>query len=740
MSIIERVIPLNTRLYYQLASITSNACLRCFFTSTHNCSILSAFLLGMPVMIVKRRYIISIFLFTSLSLSWLSYFYVRDWELTNTQQYSSSQLLNTISAVRSALNKFHALPYIVSQQLDVQALLDDNNLKNLYRVRRYLEQTNLIVGSASLLVLDSKGDVAAYSNWRAQPNSLNNSYNQSAFFQQAIKGEQGSGVWFDEHRVAWFYFSAPIYHLQRLTGVAVIRIDIAKTLEELTTREAFYLSDRQNALIYATKTLGISPSDQLISHTFNAFDTSITETLLDGTTINVLRKNTTDYLVQQVLLDDTQWNIGVLIPLNVKSKHFWGSAAVFSSTLILALVLMYLREWRAKKLSQQQVIAAQLESEARARHIINTAQSGLITLDKHAHITFINPLVMQQFGISLSNVANQSIGILFDNLSSFVSLDRVLENLKQGNFSPLTGYEVVAKRSDGSVFPVMFSIKLMRSTPVIEYLVTLVDITKRKQLERSLKEANESLEYKVIRRTRALESAQAELLKVEKMAVLGRMSTAIVHEINQPLTALRNYLAILARVKDNPDLIDQQLDSLNHLVDNMVVITRQLKTFSYAKPNRGQAVDLISITRDVLLLLAPEFAQQQIHCEYSTQSDSAIVLADRTGLEQVLFNLLRNSMDAMAQAHTKEIKLQYSIVEHTIVCQLSDTGGGINEQQLNQIFEPFFTTKEIGMGLGLGLSIIKNILDDFQGDISAKNTSTGLVFTFSLPLLDKTVR
>lgn len=676
-----------------------------------------------------RYYLIIIFLLLSISLSYLSYFYARDWGLSEAQNYSESQLLNTVSAVRGAVNQYHVLPFLVSQQLDVKALLLEANFKNRFRVRRYLEQTSVIAGAASVLVLDIAGKVAAQSDWREQSKPVIDQYANRLFFLAAIKGEQGSGVWFGERSGVWFYFSAPIYQFQKLIGVVVVRIDVAKKLENTVTREDFYLTDDMGTLAYASQSAGGKEGLNLAQLQ--------QQTLVDGTTIQVMKKNAQSLLVQQVLLDDTQWNIGVITKLVVNNNARWAAIAVFSLCIVLALLAMYIREWRAKKRSQQQVAVAQLESEARGRHIINTAQSGLITLDAKGCITFINPLVMQQFGIALNSVINQPLAILFDQPSSFTSLKRVLDNLSKRantNFSPLTGYEVVAKRSDGSFFPALFSIKQMRTTPVVEYLVTLVDITKRKQLERKLKQANDSLEDKVRQRTIALETTQAKLLKIEKIAVLGRMSTAIVHEINQPLTALRNYLAILERVKDQPQLMAQPLHALNHLVDNMAGITRQLKIFAYAKVEPQEPVDLVAVVKNVQLLVEPELAKHNVRVTRQFSTTSATVLADRIRLEQVLNNLFSNSIDALLKQFNREIFIVLSTDNHSVFLTIRDTGGGVSDEQLVHLFEPFFTTKQIGMGLGLGLSIVKNIVDDLNGSICAKNTVDGIEFRLKFAL------
>jgi len=277
----------------------------------------------------------------------------------------------------------------------------------------------------------------------------------------------------------------------------------------------------------------------------------------------------------------------------------------------------------------------------------------------------------------------------------------------------------------------------MRQQPRAEYLVTLIDISKRKRLEQRLKEANESLESKVFQRTQALQEAQVELIRAEKMAALGKMSTAIVHELNQPLTAFRNYLAIIDKVRTQPQAIAERLVSLHHLVDNMAAITSQLRMFAYSNPGSNQQVNLASCIRSSLAIMQPALSEAEIICQLNVdpQAQAAKVSGDAARFEQVVNNIMQNAMDAMAEnQQPKTLQFTLSVHNDQLLLSIADNGGGVAHEQLSHLFDPFYTTKAIGLGLGLGLSIVKSIVTDLGGSIVAKNKDAGLEFSLTLPL------
>ncbi|WP_372738081.1 ATP-binding protein [Neptunomonas sp.] len=672
-------------------------------------------------------------LLCSLILSWQSYVYTRDWGLVEVHQQGSVRLLDTISALRNAIDQYRYLPFLLSQSRDVKDMLVQPNPDKIIRVSRYLEQTNLVAGSAALLVLDLAGRVVAYSNWRDQDTKAARIYQDAPFFTQAISGEQGRHFMLDGAPLRpSYYLSAPIYHREMLIGVSVMRLDISKINELLSADYSFYVSGQGDQLLFASQLLAQGSDD------FWPLTPLHSEILNDGRDIQLWKHASGVKLNMAVKLDDLGWSVGTLNPIEAaEQRASYVGFTVAGGCLALALLVLYLREFRLKRRSQLDVIRAQRDSEQRQRYIINTAQVGLITVDKRGSIIFINPMVMQQFGVSLALIIGQPLHILFTDIEQFKPLKRWLDALTQGAFTPITGYEVVGKRSDGSMFPLLFSIRMMTAVPEPSYLVTVIDITRRKRLEHTLREVNESLEHKVAKRTKALQAAQSELVQAEKLAALGRMSTAIVHELNQPLTAMRNYLAIVKRIKEQPALLDENLDLLNGLVDRMALITGQLKSFAYKNPDKRGTAELISAIRRVLKHYEFLFSEQRINCNFECDLDVCWVQADEVRLEQVLINLIKNASDAIPlSASGGGVYLRLSCSEGAAILEVQDSGEGATDDQLLHMFEPFYTSKKMGDGLGLGLSIVDSIIRDVGGNIQvSRNHTQGLCFTVSLPLV-----
>lgn len=690
---------------------------------------------------IKRSVIIFVVaVLCGLLVSWQSYIYTRGWGSVQAHQQGASRLLDTISALRVAIDQYRYLPFLLAQNHDVKDLLVQANPDKVIKVSRYLEQTNLVAGSAALIVLDLTGQIVAYSNWRDQGSSSRRYYANAPFFLQALAGEQGRYFMFDSDTSRpSYYLSAPIYHRQMLIGVSVMRLDIAALKEQLSLEHSYYVADQHGKLLFASQSLFEGADNTWpfapIKH----------DQLFDGRDVSIWTSVGKRQLIESVLLDDLKWEVGVLSPLSeAEQRAVYVGFTVAGGCVAFVLLVLYLREFRLKRRSQAQVIRARIESEQQQRYIINTAQVGLITVDRQGEVVFINSMVMQQFGVSLSLIIGQPLTSIFADIDQFTPLKRWLNGLSQGEFTPITGYEVVGRRSDGSVFPVLFSIRMMTATPEPSYLVTIIDITRRKRLEYKLREANESLEFKVQQRTKALESAQNELIQSEKLAALGRMSAVMVHELNQPLTAMRNYLAIIRKLADQPSMLNENLSMMNSLVDRMATITGQLKTFAYKSVDTRSVVDLVFSIEHVFKQYKERFVEQSIVHGFEHALPHYWIQGDAVRIEQVLVNLMTNACDSMLELHSGEISITLTHLESRsldqvgdwVVLSIRDTGKGANDEQLAHMFEPFYTSKLMGNGLGLGLPIAQGIVRDLGGKVEvSKNQKQGLCFTVYLPLV-----
>lgn len=268
---------------------------------------------------------------------------------------------------------------------------------------------------------------------------------------------------------------------------------------------------------------------------------------------------------------------------------------------------------------------------------------------------------------------------------------------------------------------------------------TLKNISQQKALEaETIGRINEKLRQEVEERKRTeahLRLTQEELVQSGKLAALGQMAAAIVHELNQPIAAVRTYAASCRIMvgRDRDQELKKTLFSVSQITDRMEAITRQLKNFSRKSPLKVEPLDVRDPVQKAVDLL--RYAVSDADCVLSIQeSPSPLqVMGDGLRLEQIFINLLKNSLDAMADQEDKAIAIEFMDLEDQIMVKISDTGPGVNPGLHEKIFQPFFTTRQKGGGLGLGLSISLGIVKDMAGDLQVTSPlSGGAVFTVSL--------
>jgi two-component system C4-dicarboxylate transport sensor histidine kinase DctB len=247
---------------------------------------------------------------------------------------------------------------------------------------------------------------------------------------------------------------------------------------------------------------------------------------------------------------------------------------------------------------------------------------------------------------------------------------------------------------------------------------------------RELRAANTALHSEVDERRRTeaqLRDTQNSLVQAGKLAALGQMSAAIAHEINQPLAAIRTFVASTKIYSKRGDAkrVVSNLDLINGLAERMANITSHLKTFARkSDPGKTEPVDVARAVQGSMLLIGSQIKLAGVTIETDIPP-SLFIKGYAVQLEQVIVNLLQNALHAVADAEKPSIQLKASASDTTVRISVIDNGSGIPQEHLDQIFDPFFTTKAIGKGLGLGLSISYGIVRDFNGEIRAVNRPEG---------------
>jgi two-component system C4-dicarboxylate transport sensor histidine kinase DctB len=269
----------------------------------------------------------------------------------------------------------------------------------------------------------------------------------------------------------------------------------------------------------------------------------------------------------------------------------------------------------------------------------------------------------------------------------------------------------------------------------------LAKLDENDRLERRVAERTAALNREIEERKRAeddLRQAQATLIQTAKLAALGRMSAAIVHEVSQPLSALENTLASSTLLAERGDIaaVGPRMKSARDLVERIRRTVKHLRSFAR---NEKAATDAVSVAASIGA--AVELARHRADgdgVEISMEVPQPLaVSANAVRLEQVILNLLVNAMDAVAGRLQPKIAIVAMPVGDMVEIRVSDNGAGIANENRDRIAEPFFTTKQTGEGLGLGLSISRAIVAEFGGTLTFKSVEgTGSTFIVRLPAAD----
>ncbi|MCK9329675.1 MAG: ATP-binding protein [Candidatus Cloacimonetes bacterium] len=222
----------------------------------------------------------------------------------------------------------------------------------------------------------------------------------------------------------------------------------------------------------------------------------------------------------------------------------------------------------------------------------------------------------------------------------------------------------------------------------------------------------------------------------KKMAMVGRMSSSIAHEIRNPLTSIRSsiqFLSTLLEEKDVKNLVDNILTEVDRIND----ITKDLLNFSKPKQIVMGIVDLKKILDDIIKLYQQELNEHNIKIYIDLPKDTTqLIKGDQDNLKQVLINFMQNSIDAMEFSNERKISIEVTKrSDSTGIFKWIDTGCGMSNDIIEHIQEPFYTTKK--HGTGLGLSIVKQILEQHSYILEIKSKiNKGTIFSFNLDFID----
>ena len=302
-----------------------------------------------------------------------------------------------------------------------------------------------------------------------------------------------------------------------------------------------------------------------------------------------------------------------------------------------------------------------------------------------------------------------------------------------------TTYDGVREKVNGVLALVIMGFALLLA--LIFYLFSRRAWSQSARFEREsveLRQLNQHLQREIAAREKAqmeLNVAEQTLAQSSKLAVLGEMSAAVSHELNQPLAAMKTYLAgarlLMTRRRPEEALVSVQ--RIDDLIDRMGAITRQLKSFARKGGDAFEPLDLRDCVTEALTMMEPRLRERRVLVVRTLPREPVMVMGDRLRLEQVIINLMRNAVDATRQVNAPQIDLILSQGDMAVLT-IRDNGTGI--AAIDKVFEPFYTSKKAGEGVGLGLAISSGIIADHGGRLTARNLPEGgAALDIALPVL-----
>jgi PAS domain S-box-containing protein len=353
---------------------------------------------------------------------------------------------------------------------------------------------------------------------------------------------------------------------------------------------------------------------------------------------------------------------------------------------------------------------------------VEDSSEAIMISDRAGMLLYVNPAWRRIYGFSSEEAIGRTPALLHSGLHSKPFYDKMWAQIRDPQVGHWKG-ELINRCKDGTLVPVLLTITPVRSAQgeITGYMGVAVDVRFRKELE-------------------------AKVAHQDRLASVGLLASGIAHEVGTPLGVIRGRAemisgqldsvggdsATVARVQKSLEVIVSQADRISRLIQSLLGMSRsfgelQLRTFE-AK----QVID------EVLALVGQNLRTDDVSIHLEIEPGVEVV-ADSSRLQQIVLNLLTNSIHAIRKAMRQgrttghEVTIRLKSYGDRVLLSVTDSGCGIPEKMLNEIFKPFFTTKDIGEGTGLGLSIVTQLVNEIDAEIEVRSTEdVGTTFTVAL--------
>ena len=347
-------------------------------------------------------------------------------------------------------------------------------------------------------------------------------------------------------------------------------------------------------------------------------------------------------------------------------------------------------------------------AEEQFRLVVESSPSGVLMVDGNGTILLVNRQIEQLFGYERAELIGRSVEILVpQRMRSQHAGDRAEFFAHSESRAMGKGRDLYGVRKDGQEFPLEIGLSPIRTPDGMRVLASVVDISERNRI-------------------------QEHLQKAERLAELGTLASGMAHEIGTPMNVILGRAEYLLQ-RTTDEGMKKGLATIVTQVERITKVMNQLLAFARRRTAERRAVDLGEIVEDSLEMFQERIAHSCITVEKTIEADIPSVHADRDQLIQVLINLVVNSLHAMPEGGRLGLSLAR---EGRHVClEVSDTGHGMPEEIRSKVFEPFFTTKDFGKGTGLGLTVVKGIIEEHGGTIVVESVvDKGTTFWIRLPI------
>jgi two-component system sensor kinase FixL len=358
--------------------------------------------------------------------------------------------------------------------------------------------------------------------------------------------------------------------------------------------------------------------------------------------------------------------------------------------------------------------------EEHLRLILETVPDAMIIIDEKGTIQSFSSAAERLFGWRASEIIGANVHRLMPE-PDHSRHDGYMERYQRTGERKIIGIGrvVTGQRKDGSTFPMHLSVGEMNANGRRSFTGFVRDLTERQE--------------NVVK----LQELQSELLHVSRLLAMGEMASGLAHELNQPLTAIANYMKGCRRLLEGVDhpqmrLIQDAMDKASEQAIRAGQIIRRLRDFAARGETEKKAERVVKIVEEASALALVGAREQGVRVLQEVHPGVDVVLADRVQVQQVLVNLFRNALEAMQETERRELVVSISpAADNMVEIAVADTGHGIRPEILPKLFEPFVTSKDNGMGVGL--SICKTIVESHGGKMWVEpNPVGGTVFRFSL--------